>query len=228
MRSSPAPPTCRPIPEAEAPRDCPLCPRLVRFVRSAAPSIPAGGTRRCRRSAIARPGWRSSALRPASTAPTAPAGRSPAIMPASCSTRRCSSSGWPRANMAPTRRRAAASRARSSSMRSNACRRRTSPSRARSRPAAIISKRRWQRCRGARRRRAGPDRACRGCAGAGPAAVVDEVRPWRREHRAGRPHPAVELSLLALQPEYRPARRGDVRERVRAGARAQMSSVSRP
>ena len=29
-----------PIPQAEAPRDCPLCPRLVAFRQTAAPSIP--------------------------------------------------------------------------------------------------------------------------------------------------------------------------------------------
>ena len=31
MRIRQPPPSCRPIPEAEAPRDCPLCPRLVAF-----------------------------------------------------------------------------------------------------------------------------------------------------------------------------------------------------
>ena len=36
-------------------------------------------------------------------APTAPGGRSPAIMPASCSTRRCSSSGWQRATIGADR-----------------------------------------------------------------------------------------------------------------------------
>ena len=73
-------------------------------------SIPIGGTRRCRRSATARRGWRSSASRPASTARTAPAGRSPAIMPASCSTRRLLKFGLAEASIAPTRRRAAAHR----------------------------------------------------------------------------------------------------------------------
>ena len=39
-------------------------------------------------------GWRSSASRPASTAPTAPGGRSPAITPAICCSRRSPNSGF--------------------------------------------------------------------------------------------------------------------------------------
>ena len=46
-----------PVPDVEAPRDCPLCPRLVALpARAARPRIPIGGTRRCRPSAI-RDAW---------------------------------------------------------------------------------------------------------------------------------------------------------------------------
>ena len=44
----------------------------------------------------------------------------------------------------------------------------------------------------------------------------------------GWPHPALELSLLTLQSEHGPARRGDVRKRFQKGGGAQMSSASRP
>ena len=60
---------------------------------------------------------------------------------------------------------------------------------------------------GPRAGRARPDRSCRGRAGARASSGGDEIRPWRRGDRTGRPHSAVELSLLALQPEHRPAER---------------------
>ena len=43
------------------------------------------------------------------------------------------------------------------------------------------------------------------------------IRPWLGACSARWPHPAVELPLQPLQPEYRPARRQYVRKRVRAG-----------
>ena len=53
-----------------------------------------------------------------------------------------------------------------------------------------------------------PDRACRDRGPrARPAALIDQVRPRRRKCRARRPRAAVELPLLALQPEH--ARRLD-------------------
>ena len=42
----------------------------------------------------------------------------------------------------------------------------------------------------------------------------------------GRPRPAVELSLLALQPEHRAAGRRDVRERVRAGGLSYVGRIA--
>src|SRR5205085_2315705 len=65
------------------------------------PTIPIGGMRRYRHSATATPGWRSSALLLAGKAPIARAGPSPAISPASYSTRLCSNSGSRRENIAP-------------------------------------------------------------------------------------------------------------------------------
>ena len=148
MTAMASPPTCRRSPRPRR-RATARCARgWSRSARSAAPSIPAGGTRRCRRSATATPGWRSSASRPASTAPTAPGGRSPAIMPASCSTRR-----WLKFGLAEGEYRAESGRRAAAQRRDHPQRGQMPAAGEQARAArdrdlpAIISRRRWRRCR---------------------------------------------------------------------------------
>ena len=104
---------------------------------------------------------------------------------------------------APIRPTGCSSRARSSSTRSNACRRRTSPSRARSRPAAIISRRRSAHLPNVRVVVALGQIAHVAAARAlGLPPSSTKFGHGAESDRARRPHPAVELSLLALQPEH--------------------------
>ena len=217
-----------PIPHAEAPRDCPLCPRLVAFrAANAARSIRTGGTRRCRRSAIRTPGWRLSAWLRASMAQTAPGGPSPAIMRASCSTRRCEVRvGRGRVSARPgdgLRLNGAvilnAVKCLPPANKPRAARDHDLPQLFRGGAGGLPTVRvssRWARSP------TSPPRGRSAC------RRLDEIRP-RRESIA--PDGRIRLSSYhcsPLQPEHGPARRGDVRERVRTGARAQMSSVSRP
>ena len=178
----------------------------------AAGGVPAGVPRRAsrlveragagvRRSAT--PGWRSSASRRASTAPTAPAGRSPAIC------RRLLyatllkfglAEGEYRADPADGLRLDGRDHPQRGQM--PAAGQQAEPQRDRHLPQLSRS-RAGGAAEGAGAGRARPDRPCRRGAGARPAAVGDQVRPRRRACRARRPRPAVELSLLALQPEHR-------------------------
>ena len=203
-----------PIPQAEAPRDCPLCPRLVRF-RHGMPrrASRTGGTRRCRRSAIRMRGWRSSASLPASMARTALGGRSPAITRASCSTRRCSSSGWRRANIAPI---PADGLTLKGAVILNAVK--CLPPANKPEPSEIATCRNYFEAALAALPKVrvllalGQIAHVAAARALGLPPTTHQVRPWRRSSRAGRPHAALELPLLALQPEHAAARRRDVRE----------------
>ena len=92
-----------PVPNAEAPRDCPLCPRLVAFrhqCRTEHPDwwnapVPAYGDPDAWLAIVGLAPGKQGANR---------TGRPfTGDLPASCSTRPCSSSGWRRDNMRPTR-----------------------------------------------------------------------------------------------------------------------------
>ena len=191
-----------PIPEAEAPRDCPLCPRLVRYRKECrdehpdwwnAP-VPAFGDPSA---------WLAIAgLAPGKHGANRPVGPSPAISRVTCSTQRYSSSGSPRASIAPT----GDGLQLKGAIILNAVK--CLPPANKPEPREIATCRHYFE-EGAGRapeppgaRRAGPNRARRSGAGAWLATIFDQVRPWSGGAGPGRPHPAVELSLLALQPEH--------------------------
>ena len=135
-----------PIPEAEAPRDCPLCPRLVAFrheCRAEHPGwwnapVPAFGDREAWLAIVGLAPGKHGANRTGRPFTGDFAGELLYATLAEFGLAEGEYRGDPDDGLS--------SRARSSSMRSNACRRRTSPSRAKSRPAGIISKRGWRRC----------------------------------------------------------------------------------
>ena len=75
---------------AEPSRDCPLCPRLAASATNCAARDPDWFNAPVRSfGRRATPRLLIVGLAPGLRAPTAPAGRSPATMPATCSTRRC-------------------------------------------------------------------------------------------------------------------------------------------
>ena len=215
-------------PAALPPRDCPLCPRLAAFRAGAARGAPgmvqrAGAAlwRRRGRAADRRPGAGTAA------APTAPAGRLPAIMPASLLYATLRKFGSPRGTMTPAPMTVWRSPARASPTRCAACRRRTSP-----KPREIAACRPFSRGRdrrdaaaardpGARRHR--PRRGA-GRTGAAPRAVP--LRAWRVARAAGRHAAGRQLSLLAAQHQHRQADRGDVRSGVR-GPVGQLARTAR-
>ena len=91
----------------------------------------------CQASAAPAHGCWWSASRQGSRGPTAPAGRSPATMPATSSTGRCWHTGSREAATVPGRMMASSSSTAASPTRCAACRRRTSRRRKRSTPAGI-------------------------------------------------------------------------------------------
>jgi hypothetical protein len=82
-------PAISPVPQSSRRATAHSVPGLSHSAKSCAPSIRTGGTPRSRTSEIPTRGWRLPALLRASMAPIARAARSPATMPACCSTRRC-------------------------------------------------------------------------------------------------------------------------------------------
>ena len=87
-----------PLPDTNPPHDCPLCPRLVGVSRTTTGGV--SGLVQWPGAELGRRASGADHRRPRAgpaRAPTAPAGRSPATMPATCSTPRSKSSGLPRA-----------------------------------------------------------------------------------------------------------------------------------
>ena len=168
-------PTCRAARASRAPG------------RGYGPSIPATTRARSRRSAMRRRACWSSGSRPACTARTAPAGRSPGITRASCSTDTLHRFGFAsRAGSIERGRRLAARSAAASPTRSSACRRRTS----RCRPRCARCNRYLRAELAAPSGRRGGPRARRHRASRGADGAVDlptRPRPLRHGARHGLP-----------------------------------------
>ena len=205
-----------PIPQVEAPRDCPLCPRLVRFREECRAEFPNWWTRRSRCSATPKAWLAIVGLAPGKQGANR-TGRPftgdfagellyATLLKFGLAERRVSRG---------SRRWAAAER------RHHPQRRQTPASGEQAEPGEIATCRNYFEAasrgpaKGAGGRRARPDRTCSGGAGAGRAPVV--FGHGSRDCGARRPGASVELSLLAVQPEHAQVGRRDVRERLRAG-----------
>ena len=218
-----------PIPQAEAPRDCPLCPRLV----CVPPRVPRRASRvveraRFRRSATLKRGLRSSAWRPGKNGANRTGrpftGDFAGELLYATLLKFGLAEGVYAADPADGLRLKGAVILNAVKCLPPA----NKPEPARNRDLPELS--RGGAGRSSARQGAGrarPDRPCRRGASARPAALVHQVRPRRGARCSRRARPAVELPLFALQPEHPPPD-APMFESVFERATCYRSSTSRP